>query len=154
MNGAGESNLAPLQALSLDPNCSSSIVKLNVGGVLYATSVGTLRAQEGSWFDVLLSGRWSKHAVDTDNGCLFVDRDGEVRRGGFVAPRPAPAPPAARTGTMAILGAVCSAAPPSRGAWRRRPTHTHSHGAAPTSPMPRTNLPPAPHRCSSTSSTT
>jgi hypothetical protein len=81
MNGTGES--APVtqpvhpHVLELSASHGSQIVRLKVGGVQYATSVATLRACEGSFFDVLLSGRWSSSSVDGDNG-LFVDRDGEV----------------------------------------------------------------------------
>lgn len=53
------------------------IVKLNVGGVRYATSLATLTAAENSFFDVLFSGRWQRHL--TDDGEVFLDRDGEVR---------------------------------------------------------------------------
>ena len=57
---------------------STSIVKLNVGGVRYATSVATLCAAQGSYFDVLFSGRWQQASL-TDEGEVFLDRDGEVR---------------------------------------------------------------------------
>ena len=56
---------------------STSIVKLNVGGVRYATSVATLCAAQGSYFDVLFSGRWQQASL-TDEGEVFLDRDGEV----------------------------------------------------------------------------
>lgn len=56
----------------------NSIVKLNVGGVRYATSIATLTAAENSFFDVLFSGRWSQTQL-TEEGEVFLDRDGEVR---------------------------------------------------------------------------
>jgi hypothetical protein len=52
------------------------IIKLNVGGVRYATSVGTL-SLENSYFSALFSGRWQQNL--TDEGEVFLDRDGEVR---------------------------------------------------------------------------
>lgn len=56
----------------------AKLIKLNVGGVRYATSVATLSAAENSFFDVLFSGRWQQHL--TPEGEVFLDRDGEVRR--------------------------------------------------------------------------
>jgi hypothetical protein len=52
------------------------IIKLNVGGVRYATSVATL-SLENSYFSALFSGRWQQNL--TDEGEVFLDRDGEVR---------------------------------------------------------------------------
>ena len=55
----------------------TKIIKLNVGGVRYATSVATLTAAEHSYFQALFSGRWQQNL--TEDGEVFLDRDGEVR---------------------------------------------------------------------------
>ena len=39
--------------------------------------VATLCAAQGSYFDVLFSGRWQQASL-TDEGEVFLDRDGEV----------------------------------------------------------------------------
>jgi hypothetical protein len=48
-------------------------VKLNVGGTSFQTNAGTL-AEESTFFDSMLSGRWE---IELDEaGELFIDRDG------------------------------------------------------------------------------
>eukprot|EP00775_Hariotina_reticulata_P006938 gene6938-7156_t len=54
----------------------NKVVKLNVGGFKFQTSLATLTAVENSYFEALFSGRWKKHL--TDEGEVFLDRDGEV----------------------------------------------------------------------------
>ena len=55
----------------------NKVVKLNVGGVKYSTSLATLRAVENSYFTALFSDRWDRHL--DEHGAVFLDRDGEVR---------------------------------------------------------------------------
>lgn len=52
------------------------IIKLNVGGVPYATSLATLTCVPSSYFSALFSGRWEQQVMQ--NGEVFLDRDGEV----------------------------------------------------------------------------
>lgn len=49
-----------------DLNCSnpSHIVKLNVGGCKFTTTVATLSSVSGSYFDALFSGRWKQHLTE------------------------------------------------------------------------------------------
>jgi len=54
----------------------NKVVKLNVGGFKFQTSLATLTAVENSYFEALFSGRWKKHL--TEEGEVFLDRDGEV----------------------------------------------------------------------------
>jgi hypothetical protein len=48
-----------------------------VGGAKYTVGLATLTCAEGSYFDILLSGRWTSQL--TEEGEVFIDRDGEVR---------------------------------------------------------------------------
>ena len=54
------------------------MIKLDVGGHKYTTSLGTLLAVPDSWFNVLFAGRWD--TATTEDGYVFIDRDGEVRK--------------------------------------------------------------------------
>ncbi|CAI8046538.1 SH3KBP1-binding protein 1 [Geodia barretti] len=54
------------------PPSSSDIVRLNVGGEVFATTYGTLASAGESFFTSLLSGR-HKNTTD-DSGALFIDR--------------------------------------------------------------------------------
>ncbi len=56
--------------------CAQGLVKLNVGGMKYTTSLATLTAVPGSYFTSLFSGDWE--LMLTGDGDVFVDRDGEV----------------------------------------------------------------------------
>lgn len=56
--------------------CAQGLVKLNVGGVRYTTSLTTLTAVPDSFFASLFSGEWQ--STKTADGDVFVDRDGEV----------------------------------------------------------------------------
>jgi hypothetical protein len=49
-----------------DLNCSNptGIVKLNVGGCKFTTTVATLTCVAGSYFDALFSGRWKQHLTE------------------------------------------------------------------------------------------
>jgi len=49
-----------------DLNCSnpSQIVKLNVGGCKFTTTVATLTCVGASYFDALFSGRWKQHLTE------------------------------------------------------------------------------------------
>ena len=53
-------------------------IKLNVGGVLYKTSLTTLVKDPNSMLAVMFSGRFELQ-VDED-GSYFIDRDGELFR--------------------------------------------------------------------------
>ena len=55
---------------------SQEIVKLNVGGVIYQTTKSTLCKYPNSMLGAMFNGSMST-AVD-ENGCHFVDRDGEL----------------------------------------------------------------------------
>ena len=55
---------------------SKGIIKLNVGGIKFATSLTTLMAIPQSYFASLFSGDWQQ--VLTAEGEVFLDRDGEV----------------------------------------------------------------------------
>ena len=56
--------------------CAQGLVKLNVGGSKYTTSLTTLLAVPDSYFTALFSGDWQ--LALTAAGDLFLDRDGEV----------------------------------------------------------------------------
>lgn len=56
--------------------CAQGLVKLNVGGVKYTTSLTTLIAVPDSFFASLFSGDWQ--STRTAEGDIFVDRDGEL----------------------------------------------------------------------------
>eukprot|EP00117_Sycon_ciliatum_P031964 scpid46596/ scgid24898/ FH protein interacting protein FIP2; BTB/POZ domain-containing protein At5g55000 len=64
----GESGMADL----LD----CGIIKLNVGGKLYSTSRTTLTSDTSSMLACMFSGRHNVHR--DENGCIFIDRDGEL----------------------------------------------------------------------------
>lgn len=60
-----------------DLNCSNptGIVKLNVGGCKFTTTVATLTCVAGSYFDALFSGRWKQHLTEVRSAgvaCRFV----------------------------------------------------------------------------------
>ena len=55
---------------------AQGLVNLNVGGVKYTTSLTTLVAVPDAYFGCLFSGDWA--LTKTENGEVFVDRDGEV----------------------------------------------------------------------------
>lgn len=57
---------------------TASLIKLNVGGTKYTTSMATLTAVTGAYFNSLFSGDWQQ--VLTAEGEVFLDRDGEVSR--------------------------------------------------------------------------
>lgn len=59
---------------------SESAVVLNVGGVQYVTSVGTLTSVEYSYFALMLNGVWEPSR--TEEGHIFVDRNGNVSEKG------------------------------------------------------------------------
>ncbi|XP_039452734.1 BTB/POZ domain-containing protein KCTD8-like [Culex pipiens pallens] len=56
-----------------------SVVELNVGGSPYATSLETLRSEEGSWLSEVFGGSPDDAARDSQ-GRFFIDRDGELFR--------------------------------------------------------------------------
>ena len=56
--------------------CSQGLVRLNVGGVEYTTSLATLTAVPDSYFSALFGSDWEQ--VKTPDGAVFLDRDGEV----------------------------------------------------------------------------
>lgn len=59
-------------------------LKLDVGGVMYTTTAGTLRNVPGSKLDKMFSGRFPisdyYDAADVDDNTIFIDRDGMVFR--------------------------------------------------------------------------
>lgn len=57
--------------------CAQGLVKLDIGGVRYTTSLSTLTAVPDSFFTSIFSGDWQQ--AQTADGAVFVDRDGEVR---------------------------------------------------------------------------
>eukprot|EP01112_Ceratiomyxa_fruticulosa_P007582 TRINITY_DN1971_c1_g1_i1.p1 TRINITY_DN1971_c1_g1~~TRINITY_DN1971_c1_g1_i1.p1 ORF type:complete len:296 (-),score=58.99 TRINITY_DN1971_c1_g1_i1:33-920(-) len=57
---------------------SSGMVKLNVGGKLFATSMETLTLCKGSFFDVMFSGRFP--LKKEEDGAIFIDRDNKQFR--------------------------------------------------------------------------
>ena len=57
--------------------CAQGLVKLNVGGVKYTTSLSTLTAVPETYFTSVFSEDWQ--LMLTPEGEVFVDRDGEVR---------------------------------------------------------------------------
>lgn len=54
---------------------TQGLVKLNVGGIKYTTSLATLTAVPEAYFSSLFSGDWQQ--VLTAEGEVFLDRDGE-----------------------------------------------------------------------------
>lgn len=55
---------------------TQGLIKLNVGGTKYTTSLATLTAIPEAYFSSLFSGDWQQ--VLTAEGEVFLDRDGEV----------------------------------------------------------------------------
>ena len=55
---------------------TQGLIRLNVGGVEYTTSLSTLTAVPESYFSALFGGDWEQ--VKTPDGAVFLDRDGEV----------------------------------------------------------------------------
>lgn len=55
---------------------SSEIVKLNVGGMIYTTTKSTLCKYPNSMIGAMFNGSMST-SLD-ENGCVFIDRDGEL----------------------------------------------------------------------------
>ncbi|XP_060575891.1 BTB/POZ domain-containing protein Tiwaz-like [Ruditapes philippinarum] len=55
---------------------SSEIVKLNVGGVVYTTTTSTLCKYPNSMLGAMFNGSMSTNL--DENGCVFIDRDGEL----------------------------------------------------------------------------
>ncbi len=53
----------------------SGIVKLNIGGVKYETTVGTLTCRGDNFFTTLFSNNFP--ALRDEDGYYFIDRDGE-----------------------------------------------------------------------------
>jgi hypothetical protein len=54
----------------------SSVVRLNVGGMMFATTVDTLTQRDtDSMLAVMFSGRHRLH-MDSKKGAVFIDRDG------------------------------------------------------------------------------
>ncbi|KAH3762183.1 hypothetical protein Pelo_5994 [Pelomyxa schiedti] len=62
---------------SLAKVTSDSVVKLNVGGEFFATSLSTLTSVEASFFYSMFTGRFTSMTLD---GCFFVDRDPHMFR--------------------------------------------------------------------------
>lgn len=55
---------------------TQGLVKLNIGGVKYVTSLATLVAVSDTYFTALFLGDWQQ--VLTAEGEVFIDRDGEA----------------------------------------------------------------------------
>ncbi len=55
---------------------TQGLVKLNVGGIRYTTSLATLTAIPEAYFSSSFSGDWQQ--MLTAEGEVFLDRDGEV----------------------------------------------------------------------------
>jgi hypothetical protein len=56
----------------LDSVHFSKVVKLNVGGELFQTSLDTLLLEPRSFFGAMFSGAWETNA--DENGAYFIDR--------------------------------------------------------------------------------
>ena len=52
------------------------IIKLNIGGVKYTTSLATLTTVPGTYFTALFSGKLND--ILTQDGEVFIDRQGKV----------------------------------------------------------------------------
>lgn len=48
-------------------------IKLDVGGQIFATSLQTLTAKKGTYFEAMFSGRWD--LKKQEDGTYFIDRD-------------------------------------------------------------------------------
>lgn len=109
----------------------NKVVKLNVGGVKYATSLATLRAVENSYLTALFSDRWERHL--DDEGAVFLDRDGEVGGAGVTSGgRAELAPPGGRR-SKDRCGSRCRAlwaamSPGGAAAGRQDPAAGTCHG--------------------------
>ena len=55
---------------------TQGLIRLNVGGVEYTTSLATLTAVPESYFSAIFGSDWEQ--VKTPDGAVFLDRDGEV----------------------------------------------------------------------------
>eukprot|EP00891_Asterochloris_glomerata_P009077 jgi/Astpho2/9077/Aster-02734 len=55
---------------------TQALIRLNVGGVEYTISLATLTAVPESYFPALFGNDWEQ--VNTPDGAVFLDRDGEV----------------------------------------------------------------------------
>jgi hypothetical protein len=65
------------QSIVDDQARNASIIKLNVGGVLFVTTRSTL-CRPGSYFEAMFSGR---HALAQVDGAYYLDRSGRVFEG-------------------------------------------------------------------------
>ena len=65
-----------IRAMSEVHAVQDSVVKLDVGGHVFSTSVHTLRSVPHSMLDAMMSGRFEMK--ETEEGCLFIDRDGSL----------------------------------------------------------------------------
>ena len=61
-----------------DVHIPSSIIKLNVGGQLFQTTLDTLTKDPNSLFPLMFSGKFD--LKKDDNGAYFIDRDGKYFR--------------------------------------------------------------------------
>ena len=57
----------------------SGMVRLNVGGEIYCTTLDTLRSEE-SMLSVMFAGRFDPHIHADRDGAVFIDRDGTLFR--------------------------------------------------------------------------
>ena len=58
---------------------SMAMVKLNVGGKIYKTTLATLRKDQNSMLSAMFSGR-HELKKDEEDGAYFIDRDGKLFR--------------------------------------------------------------------------
>eukprot|EP01089_Gocevia_fonbrunei_P011433 TRINITY_DN2473_c0_g1_i1.p1 TRINITY_DN2473_c0_g1~~TRINITY_DN2473_c0_g1_i1.p1 ORF type:complete len:314 (-),score=73.88 TRINITY_DN2473_c0_g1_i1:71-1012(-) len=65
-------------ANKLDKTQLSERIKLDVGGKIFATTLTTLVACQGSYFEAMFSGRWD--LKKQEDGSFFIDRDPFVFR--------------------------------------------------------------------------
>ncbi|EGC31407.1 hypothetical protein DICPUDRAFT_156766 [Dictyostelium purpureum] len=61
---------------SSDGNCNKKIIKLNIGGTIYYTTLTTLLSDSNSMFSLMFSGRFNIEREEED-GSIFIDRDGK-----------------------------------------------------------------------------
>lgn len=64
------------QSLALPATNLRKLVRLNVGGYLYTTTMDTIMRHGTHMLSTLLSGSIASHTSEDDDGWVFIDRDG------------------------------------------------------------------------------
>lgn len=68
--------VAPPAVAPKPTNPAFAVIKLNVGGVHYESTLATLMSVDNCFFSALFSGRWQPTLADGET--VFIDRNGEV----------------------------------------------------------------------------